>query len=484
MNWNLPLATILSVLVFSIPAAAQEGHTTLATCLSIAHRNNIAINQAQRSLNARQYQVKAENATYYPKVDLLAGYNYLSKPLEVNLEQVRGGIINGSSAQVTNGANEVFKQITGNDLPQNVQDNINKVSKDILGAFYPNYNPALAQQSYFTSSLILRQPIYLGGKLAVARDVAHAELRSGEANIELVGKELDYAVATNYIRVLYSNTLMRAQDRIILAMERYERMAESLVRNEIIPPYQKNWASVAVIHARTRKNNQELDKMNAMVELKRLLQIPQDSNLVITDTLRYAVTEVEQPQADFWRSSPTYKAIETKTALAQSTVKASKSLQLPNIFAIANVQLYQHDLPITIPPWLVGVELQWNLFSGFANTRRVKASQEFLAAAKLANANTQQIIEAGAQVSRNQVMMLQKDIAALDAAWKQAMVTTKQISERLENQMSSVKDVNDALLVEEEIGKAYNTAVLGYWIALATYYNILGTPQQIVSYIP
>ncbi|ATL49034.1 hypothetical protein COR50_18695 [Chitinophaga caeni] len=484
MNWKFPLACV-ALLAINQGTAAQSGSTSLSRCLQIAHRNNLSINQARKSLDAREYRVKAENATYFPKVDLLAGYNYLGKPLEINLGQVRDGVVNGSSAQSAAAANEVYKQITGNNLPADVQQNIQNISKNVIGAIYPDYNPALAKQQYFTSSLVVRQPIYLGGKLAVARDVAKAEYSSGQANIDFVSQELDYAVTVQYIRILYYNSLLKSQRGILEIMERYERMAASLVKNDIIPPFQKNWATVAVAHAKTRVNNQDMERNNAMIELKRLLQLPQDSLLDIRDTLHYLqYSPAPPPVTDFWRNSATYKLVETKTALASSAVKASKSFQMPNIFAIANVQLYQNDLPITIPPWLVGVELQWNLFSGFANSRRVKAAKELLDASELANEETRQKLEAGAAIARNQVLMLQKDIETLAIASEQAKLTTKLVGERVDNQMSSIKDVNDALLVEEEIGKAYNAAVLGYWIALATYYNILGTPQQIVAFIP
>jgi len=53
----------------------------------------------------------------------------------------------------------------------------------------------------------------------------------------------------------------------------------------------------------------------------------------------------------------------------------------------------------------------------------------------------------------------------------------------MENQLSSVKDVNDALLMEEEMEKIYYTAVLGYYLAMAEYWNVLGTPEEFAAYI-
>ncbi len=463
------------------PAGAQSGELSLADCFRLARQKNLSIEQARRSLQARQYQLKAEQATYFPKVDLLAGYNYLGKPLEVNLQQVRDGITEGSSRQSVSTANTVYQQVTGNNLPQAVQDGIYNTTKGIINTLYPDYNPALSKQQYFMAALGLRQPIYLGGKLATARNIAHAEYQSGIINVELAEKQMDFSIAAAYIRVLYLNAILQSQAKIVTAMERNERYAASLVSNEIIPPYQRNWATVALTYARSRERNLQLDKENALVELKRLLQLPQDTVLTITDTLRYRQMAGSTPPSGFYKGNPAYKAVQSKNALAESTIKASKSLSLPNIFGIATLNLYQRDLPVITPPWMVGVEMQWTLFSGFSNQKRVKATQMFAEEVKLMTDNTQALLEAGATVVRNKVTVLERDMQSLLQAREQAQLTTIQIQERLNNQLSSVKDVNDALLVEEELGKAYYTALFGYLVAAAEYYNILGTPQQITT---
>ncbi len=483
MNPSARTLVCLIYLLACIPgtAPAQTGELSLAECFRLARQKNLAVEQARTSLNARQYQLKAEQATYFPKIDLLAGYNYLSRPLEINLQQVKEGVVEGSSQQSTAAANEVYREITGNDLPASVQDRIYNTSRNIIGAVYPDYNPPLSKQSYFTAALGLRQPIYLGGKLSTARDIARAEYESGIINVELVEKQMDFALAAAYIRILYYNAMIASQDRVVAAMEKNERFAASLVKNEIIPPYQRNWATVALTFARSRRNNLELEKFNGLTELKRLLQVPQDTTITITDTLRYRQLAQSAPPQDFWKGNPTYKAVESKTALAESTVKASRSLNLPNIFGIASLNLYQRDLPVITPPWMVGVEMQWTLFSGFSNQKRVKATQLFVQEAKIAADNTQASLEAGAAVVRNKTAVLERDMLSLAQARDQAQLTTVQVQERLAEQLSSVKDVNDALLVEEELGKAYYTALFAYLLAAAEYYNIIGSPQQITT---
>ncbi|PSL42503.1 outer membrane protein TolC [Chitinophaga niastensis] len=473
-------------LLLAMYARAQQGgkELTLKECYQLAKHGNTLVQQAARSLQAREYSLQAENRSYYPKIDLLAGYNYLGKPLEINLQQVKDGVVNGSSAQSVNTANTVYQQITGQPLPQHVQDVIYNATKGIVNTLYPNYNPTLAKQSYFMAGLGLRQPIYLGGKISAAQDLARTQVTAGQFNQQVVEKGLYFAISAQYLRILYLNTIMAHEAVIVSSFQKNRDYATSLKDNQILPPYLLNWARVALIQATNRYSNLELEKENALLELNNLLGQPLETPVFINDTLQYENRVVNVAgQTDFYQNNPTYRLIESKTALANVAVKASRSLSLPNIFAIGNLNLYQKDLPITIPPWLIGVEMQWNLFDGFQKYKRTKASKMLVEEARMAAANTKTSLELQLHVAMNKMKALQNDVASLDSARQQAHTTTTLITDRMQNQLSSVKDVNDALLQEEEMEKIYYTAVMGYYLALAEYWNVVGTPEQFATYV-
>jgi outer membrane protein TolC len=274
------------------------------------------------------------------------------------------------------------------------------------------------------------------------------------------------------------------QQQVVDASQKNLAYAESLVKNQILPPYQKSWMKVALIQAQANQQNISIDRQNAALELYKLLGVSADTSINITDTLTYADNiAVQSPTTDFWKTNTSYQFLQSKTAYAETSVKASRSFALPNIFAVGNINLYQKDLPLTIPPWLVGVEMQWNIFNGTQTAKRIKASQQLVEEAKLAEENTKQVLNVGAQVVLNKINGLQQQVAALDTARQDARVTTRMIQQRMENMLSSPKDVNEALLVQTEADKLYYTAVLGYYLALAEYYHITGSAEQMTTII-
>ncbi|MET3026103.1 TolC family protein [Flavobacterium sp. UW10123] len=456
--------------------------TSLEECFFIAKQNNITIKQAQSALKTGEYNLQAEKKGYLPKVDLLSSYSYLSNPLTINLQTVKDGVVEGSSQQSVNTANEIYHEITGNNLSQAAQDRIYNASKTVIGGIYPDYNPSLSKQSYFIAGVGVRQPIFLGNKISSSIDLAQSVANSAGIGVELAGKEVDFLIAVQYLRILYLNSLIKKQEQIVNALDKNRNYAEELVKNKILPPYQKNWTNVVLIQAQSQYNNIKMDKQNAHLELNKLMGVDLDTTIVISDTLRYAEINLEKPMKEYWLTNPVYRIASNKISYAETAEKISKSLALPNIFAIGNYNLYQKDLPVSIPDWFVGLELQWTLYNG-QTSKKTLAAKQLIEEAKLGEENSSLMLQVQSRVAKNKMNSLQNDVIAMDAARKEANTTSGLITKRMNNQLSSPKDVNDALLVETEIEKGYYTAVLGYYLALAEYFNSLGNPSQITQFI-
>ncbi len=218
---------ILVLFAFIFPVYAQE--TRLEDCFRLAAANNLTLQQAHSTLRASELNLKAERRSYLPKVDLLSSYTLLSQPLEINFQEARSGIIDGSSRQSVNAANEVFRSITGTDLSQSAQDRIFQTSSEIMGALYPDYNPRLSQRSYFVAGIGFRQPLWLGNKLDAARNVAESVTESQRIQVDVAQKEINFLIAAQYLRILYLNTLLGRQHNIVRSLQKGEHYAKEAV---------------------------------------------------------------------------------------------------------------------------------------------------------------------------------------------------------------------------------------------------------------
>ena len=453
---------------------------TLKECIEKGKQNNTAVKLAEQSLETRQQLLQSSKNNNLPKVDFLGGYNYIGEPIRINMQQVKDGIVEGSANQSANSANAVYQQITGNPLPQQVQNVIYQTSKDIISAVYPNYNPAIAKQSYFLAGILVRQPIYLGGKLNAAKELTKQQVESGKANLESSQNLTAYNIALNYIQVMYLNSMIERQEKIVESLEKNENYAQNLLKAEIIPPYLKNWSNITKLQGETNLKNLKLEKENALLTLKDLMGISLDEPLEIQEKLNESI---EVPNFSSSEKNTDLKLLLSKKKEAETTNDITKSLSRPNIFAIGNYQFFRKDLPLITPPWLVGIEMQWTIFDPERKSRNL-ASQSLIKEADLLINQKQKSLDLATKISENKLLSFKQQSETFDAARKQTYTTTEMVRKRMENSLSSVKDVNDALQLQYEAEKLYYTSIVAYQTVIATYFYITGNIDDITKYIP
>lgn len=453
---------------------------SLSQCIEKAKENNPTVKIARQSLETREKLAQSDKNNGLPKVDLLAGYNYLGEPIKVNLQQVKDGIIEGTANQSVYSANTIYQQITGQPLSQQIQDLIYQTSKDIIGAVYPNYNPEVAKQSYFLAGIAVRQPIYLGGKLKAAQELSAQQLESGKANLESSQDLTTYNISLQYIQVLFYNTMIQKQDEMVISLKKNLEYANNLMKADILPPYQKNWANVALTQGETTLSNLKLERENALLTLKELMGLPLSEPLEISG----AISENTMlPTFADHENNADVRVLQSKKKEAETAFDITKSLSKPNIFAIGNIQFLRKDLPLITPPWLVGIEMQWTLFDPERKSKTL-ASESLVKEADLLIEQKQSAVNLATKISENKLKSISEQSASLDQARQQTYTTTEMVRKRMENSLSSIKDVNDALQLQYEAEKMYYTSLVAYQTALATYYYISGNPESIIQYIP
>lgn len=223
-----------------------------------------------------------------------------------------------------------------------------------------------------------------------------------------------------------------------------------------------------------------MEKENALYILKDMMGISLDEPVEINEKLN-ETTEI--PVFMSSGNNADVKLLQSKKAEAETGLDITRSLSRPNLFAIGNVQFFRKDLPVITPPWLVGLELQWTLFDPERRSRNL-ASESLVKEADLLIEQKQKSVNLATKIAENKLVSLKEQSETFDASRKQAYATTEMVRKRMENSLSSVKDVNDALQLQYETEKLYYTSLVAYQTALATYFYITGNPENITSYIP
>ena len=265
---------------------------------------------------------------------------------------------------------------------------------------YSATDPAAAEQFFpgqtivdqnWDSSIQVVQSIYEGGRLVSSWRAA--KLTKEQAFLQHQTVTADTLLAT---RVAYYDVLVAAQD-IVVRDASVNLLAKELDEEQrrynagTVPRFNVLRAEVAVANARPAliraRNNHRVAKNNLTQLLGYDLprEVWENIPLQLTDTLNVPPFTIELPAA-------IQQALERRTELGalrkaeqlrKEDITSAKSGRLPSLQAFAgwgwrNSSLTT-DLRDDIDGWRVGVQMNWNIFDGFATRGKVvqaKAAHE------------------------------------------------------------------------------------------------------------
>lgn len=132
--------TISLLIGFTLHIAAQQ-MLTLDSCRNMALRNNKQINIAKLKLKVAQDTKKAARTKYLPHIDIMGGYEFMSKEISIlNNEQksMLGNLGSAASGHLGNTASTIISEMAANGL-------ITPQAAEAFGKILNNSLPGLQQ---------------------------------------------------------------------------------------------------------------------------------------------------------------------------------------------------------------------------------------------------------------------------------------------------------------------------------------------------
>lgn len=173
-------------LLFSamLPMKAQNV-LSLDSCRAMALRNNKQINASRLKKDIAYNLKKSARTKYLPKVDALGGYEWFNREISLLNSNQKSAISNiGSNlgAGVTNNLSTMMGELVSqglisqeaaqqigqalrSKLPE-VTEKLNGAGKNLVDAFRTD------TRNIWAGSIMLRQPIYMGGAIIAANKIA------------------------------------------------------------------------------------------------------------------------------------------------------------------------------------------------------------------------------------------------------------------------------------------------------------------------
>lgn len=342
----------------------------------------------------------------------------------------------------------------------------------------------------YIATFQLSQLLWSGGTVGAARDVAQHFRSASRDQLEETRADLTFQVRIGYFYAVLAKRLHE------IAVESRRVADEHLQQVESF--YQAGTASeFDLLRARVERENREPAVVQAenasdlaVLELKRLVNIPADQPLALTTQLEPDTVQVDRDDlARFVGQRPALRAAEENVAMREGAVRIYRGQSLPSVRLLGNMG-FQAFPDNALPPgfdewredWNVSVAVSWSPFDGLRTRGLIGEAQAQLRQAHVAEAQLREGLEmelaaamAEYRRSRAQINVTRETVALAERTLELAEV-------RYSNGLSTQLEVSDAALLLDQARVNHVQAQHDYAKALARLERTSGGQIQLLRF--
>ena len=205
---------ILALTTLAVSAQAQQT-LTLDSCRAMALRNNKTLSASRLQLDMARYNKKAAKTKYLPHISALGGYELTSREISLLSKDQKSALANAGTN--TTGAlhNDIAGALTNlaqqgiltpeqasnlggmfGQVGSKIGEAVNHVGQNIVDAFRTD------TRQMYALSVMLTQPIYMGGAIIAANRMAEIGEEMAQNNIEASTQNTLHSIDQAYWTVL------------------------------------------------------------------------------------------------------------------------------------------------------------------------------------------------------------------------------------------------------------------------------------------
>jgi outer membrane protein len=475
-----PLSVLVIILFITTCTYGQERKISISEALELSYANNEKIKRYSERVQQKVYEDKAAKGNFLPSVNIIGGYTYLSENAEVNTSQIKNSLddLGGKygAAFVDSYGDELGLSITPEAAYNTIVGSLGEL---------PAYNVVIDNQQIPTAAITATQAIFTGGKIIAGKKYAKAELLSSHIELQQVKDQIANELIDRYLTVVLLKQVINTRRQVYEGMQTHKEQAERAIQLEILPKYVLLRAQVAVADAEKDLNNDTNSLLLAEMALRSTMNLPDSILFKVTDSIAYKnlYFDFDELLIAAYGEQPILELIEQKEVMAEQAHAIEKSKFMPNIAAFGSYNMFREELPIVPPKFIVGVQAQFNIFNGFKDINKLKASRHLQKEVKKAKEYaTQQIhllVKSNYTNVLNQQKLYNSHLTSIVLTKENLRINTR----RFEEGIGKSIDVIDASLLYEKSKIEQLVALDGYYKAIANLYTAIGMPEKIIPII-
>ncbi|MGF1708213.1 TolC family protein [Enterovibrio baiacu] len=456
----LALVTMLIPVTFVSQSAHAESMSFAEAWQAVLTRND-AIAAERANVQRAEHMANASSAHHLPSISIGGNYTRLDQSVEVSPSQL---------AHHMNGG-EAIGNLAGL-LPSG------------LGNLDNLLTTTLADRDVYTSSIRAVWPIFTGGRILAAGDIANAQKDEATYLMQMAQQAKFEDLAKVYFSTVLAEQVVETRVEVEQGLAKHLDHAKKMEAQGQIARVERLQAEVSYDKAKTERKKAQRDLDIAHAALQTLVK----SNAPVTPSNGLFTQDAVPAMSAFLNKTlatyPGLKVLDAKRQQADGLVDLEKGKYYPQVFLYGNYNLYEDDSLTAelTPDWAVGVGVSIPLVDNSGRSDQLKA----------AHSTALQVNHLRAQAEQDLSLLVEKTWREAGQALEEYQGLSSSISLADENLrlrekafaqgLSTSLDVVDAELYLASIKTQQLAAAYQYVLSLSRLLAISGDMNDFANY--
>lgn len=328
---------------------------------------------------------------------------------------------------------------------------------------------------YYTASVSLSQQLFSFGKNYFGMKSSEELINAARYNLTNTRNTLIYNVKQNFYNLLQYNMIIDSDKYLLKQMETQLQLAESYYKAGLKTKIDVLSAKASLGSIKLNLITAENAKQVYILNLLSLMGLPLTSGISFTGHLEAipVSTDASLYVSKALEKRPDYLSLERQLNSAKYSYKQSISSYFPTLSGNASYNWSGQDFPL-VWNWAIGLELDFNIFSGFATTSAMEVARAQMLKLKYTIDQQKLSVELSVQSAIDNIEQAQKSITVakdtLDQAQANLLLTEKGYSAGINNYL----DYLTAVASYQNAQASYASALASYNIAVANLEYVTG----------
>ena len=410
--------TICMLAASLLPTEAQQ-LLTLDSCRAMALRNNKQMGISKLKQDIATNTRKALRTKYLPKVSAIGGYEFVSREISLLNNNQKSALNNMGSNLVAGVSQQASSYIT-----QWVQQGIISMEQaQQLSQLMNQYGPTYGQQAataldgigqgitdafrtdtrnIFAISVMVRQPIYMGGAITAANKIADITENMVANSAEQTLQQTLYSIDQAYWQVVSVRQKERLASSYLDVVKQLDSDVEKMIREGVATRADGLKVKVKVNEAEMNVTQAQDGLVLSKMLLCQLCGLPIDSQITLADEnkedIAISSTAADVDVQTAISNRPELKMLQNTVDIARQTTKVVRAAYLPHIaltggYLATNPNLYDGFQQKFGGVWNVGVLVHVPLWHWMEGEYKIRATKAAASMASLELSEAQEKIE-------------------------------------------------------------------------------------------